>query len=110
VVQVQIGDALDGIVVLPLLGGTVAAGREETMQHGEEDGALDGKLKVPVLKQGGKDLVDRACLPESLEDQGGADPGAARGDAVAACLGAEDGEFLGEPSQRLDEGVEAAAG
>jgi hypothetical protein len=30
-VQVQIGDAFDGVVVLPLLGGAVAAGREEAM-------------------------------------------------------------------------------
>src|SRR5450759_2073616 len=109
-VQAQIADAFDGVVVLPLLGGTVTAGREEAMQHGEEDGPLDGEFKASAFEQGGEDFADRAGLPESLEDQGRPDPGAARGDAVAACMGAEDGEFFGESSQRLDQGVELAAG
>ena len=108
--QLQIANAVDGVVVLPLLGGAVTARREEAMQHGEEDGPLDGKLEAPAFEQGGKDFVDRAGLPESLEDQGRPDPGAARGDAVAACMGAEDGEFFGESSQRLDQRVEPAAG
>jgi hypothetical protein len=94
VMQVQTADAFDAQVILPLLGGTVAAGREEAMQHGEEDGPLDGKLEAPVLEQGGQDFVDRAGLPESLEDQARPDPGATRGDAIAACLGAENGELI----------------
>ena len=97
-VQVQIADTLDGVVVLPLLGGTVTAGREEAMQHGEEDGPLDGKLEAPVCEQGRQDFVDRAGLPESLEDQGWPNPGAASGDAVAPRLGAEDGELFGKPT------------
>jgi len=35
-VQLQIANAVDGVVVLPLLGGAVTARREEAMQHGEE--------------------------------------------------------------------------
>src|ERR1017187_6514405 len=66
-VQVQIADSFDGVVVLPLLGGTVATRREEAMQHGEEDGTLDGKLEAPILEQGRQDFVDGACLPEPLE-------------------------------------------
>ena len=61
-------------------------------------------------EQGRQDFVDRAGLPESLEDQGRPDPGAASGNAIAPCMGAEDGEFFGEPTQRLDQGVEPAAG
>ncbi len=110
VVQVQIADTLDGVVVLPLLGGTVAAGGEEAMQHGKEDGPLDGKLEAPVCEQGRQDLVDCAVLPESLEDQARPDPGAASGDAVAPRMGAEDGEFFGKPPQRLDQRVKLAAG
>src|ERR1039458_4504429 len=49
--------------------GTVAAGREEAMQHGEEDGPLDRELEATAMQQGHQDLVDRAGLPESLEDQ-----------------------------------------
>src|ERR1035437_2700193 len=83
---------------------------QSSLQHGEEDGPLDRKLEAPAFEQGGQDFVDRAGLPESLEDQGRPDPGAARGDAVTACMGAEDGEFFGEPSQRPDQRVEPAAG
>src|ERR1019366_259718 len=49
-VQAQLADAFDGVVVLPLLGGTVTAGREEAMQHGEEDGPLDGELEASAFK------------------------------------------------------------
>jgi hypothetical protein len=62
VVQVQIADAFDGVVVLPLLGGTVAAGREEAMQHGEEDGPLDGELEAPALSRAVRTLsIEQAC-------------------------------------------------
>ena len=108
--QVQIADAFDGVVVLPLLGGAVAARREEAMQHGEEDGPLDGELEAPAFEQGRQNLVDRAGLPEPLEDQGRPDPGAAGGDAVAPRMGAEDGELFREPRERLDQRVEPAAG
>ena len=80
------------------------------MQHGEEDGPLDGKLEASAFEQGRQNLVDRAGLPESLEDQGRPDPGAAGGDAVAPGMSAEDGEFFREPSQRLDQRVEPATG
>src|SRR5258708_5768747 len=80
------------------------------MQYGEEDGPLDGKLEAPDLQQARQDFVDRAGLPESLEDQGRPDPGAASGDAVAPRMGAEDREFFREPSQRLNQRVKSAAG
>src|ERR1019366_7844784 len=79
-------------------------------QDGEEDGPLDRELEATAMQQGHQDLVDRAGLPESLEDQGRPDPGAARGDAVAESMDTEDGEVFGESSQRLDQGVEPAAG
>src|SRR5450755_3191024 len=107
-VQTQLADAFDGVVVFPLLGGAVAARREKPMQHGEKDGALDGKLETAVLQQSSQRRADGAGLPESLEDQRRTDPGAASGDALAASMSAENGEFLREPSQGLDERVELA--
>src|SRR5450631_3156281 len=109
-VQTQLADAFDGIVVFPLFGGAVAARREEPMQHGEKDGALDGKLKTAVLQQSSQHRADRAGLPESLEDQRRTDPGAARGDTLAASMSAENGESLRKSSQGLDERVEPAVG
>src|ERR1019366_4500214 len=84
VVQVQIGDPFDGVVILPLLGGTVASRRKEPMQHGQEDGSFNGELEAPAFEQGSQNLVDRTGLPETLEDQPRPDSGAACGDAVAA--------------------------
>src|ERR1035438_9459487 len=104
-VQAQLVDPVDGVVLFPLLGGTVAAGREEAMQHGEEDGPFDGKLEAAVFQQSSQDLADRT----GLEDQGGADPSAVSDDALAASMSAENCELFGEPPERLDEIVEFAA-
>ena len=108
--QVQLAGAFDGVVVFPLLGGAVAAGREEAMQHGEEDGALDGKLEAPVLEQGRQDFIDRAVLPEPVEDQRWPDLGAVSGDAVASRMGAEHGKLFREPSEGLNQRVELSVG
>src|ERR1019366_1000979 len=110
VVQVQLAGSFDGVIVFPLFGGSVAAGGEESMQHGEGDWAFDGELKAPPLEQSSKDGINRAGLPEAREEQGRSDPRAVSGDAVAARMGAEDGEFLGEAPEGLDQGVELAAG
>src|SRR5450631_1821154 len=101
-VQAQLVDPVDGVVLFPLLGGTVAAGCEEAMQHGEEDGPLDGKLEAAVFQQSGQDLADRAGLPETLEDQARADVSAVSDDALAASMSAENCELFGEPPERLD--------
>src|ERR1019366_5896755 len=50
VVQAQIAGAFVGVVVLPLLGGTVATGCEEAMHDGEEDGPLDGELEASAFE------------------------------------------------------------
>ena len=107
-VQAQLLDALDRVVVFPLPGGAVAAGSEEAMQYGEEDGPLDGKLEAAVFEQSGQNLADRARLPQALEDQGWADSGASSGDGLAASMSAQDRKLFGEPSERLDESVECA--
>ena len=51
-----------------------------------------------------------AGLPEPVENQGRPDPGAVSDDAVALRMGAEHGEFIREPAQRLDQRVELAVG
>ena len=67
-VQIQIVNAFDGVVVLPLFCGAVAAGREQAMEYGKKDGSLDGEFEASTFEQGRQDCVDRAGLPESLED------------------------------------------
>jgi hypothetical protein len=108
--QTQRAGAWDGVVVFPLLGGTVAARGEQTMQDGEEDGPFDGELKAAVAQQTLQDMVDRACFPEPLKDQGGTHPRTPGGDALAPSLRTEDGQLLGEPSQRLHQGIQSTVG
>ena len=45
-VQLKRVTALDLIIPLPFVGGSITAGDEETMQHGEKDGSLDVKLEA----------------------------------------------------------------
>jgi len=108
-VQAQLSGTFDGVVVFPLLRGAVAAWREEAMQHGEEDGSLDGKLETAAVQQIVQDLADRTSLPQTLEDQGRADPSASSGDGLTASLSAEDGELFRESSEGLDESVQFTA-
>src|SRR5450759_1990651 len=107
-VQTQLAEAFDGVVVFPLLGGTVAARREEAMQHGEEDGPLDGKLEAAALQPSGQGLADRAGFPQTLEDHCRTDPGASSGDALTASMSAENRQLFREPPERLDERIEFA--
>ena len=109
-VQAQSAGAFDSVALFPLLRRAVAAGSEEPMQHSDKDGSLDGELKAAVFKQRGQHRVDRTALPEALEDQGWADPGASRNDALAGGVSAEDREFFRVFAKGLDQRVEFAAG
>ncbi len=88
--QLQFTDAVDAVVVAPLLAGAIGAGDHEPVQNGEEDGAFDGKREVAI----GEQLIEnRAALgvaPQALEQQRRADAHAAEaGDA-----GLVDGERM----------------
>jgi hypothetical protein len=80
------------------------------MQHGEEDSPFHGELEAAVAQQTLQNLVDRAGFPEPLKDEGGADPGTPGGHALTPTPRAEDRQFLGEPPQRLHQGIQAAVG
>ena len=71
VVELEVVAALDLVVRLPLVGGPVAAGGEEAMQDGEEDGPLDVELEAASLQELLDDVPAAGLLPEPLEDQGG---------------------------------------
>ena len=108
--QTQFRRAVDGIVLFPFFGGPVAARRKQAVQDSEEDRPLERELKVPLAQQSQQDFVDRTGLSEPLKNEGRANPGGAGGDGLTAGLGSEHGEFLGEPAEGVQEGIEAAAG
>src|SRR5262249_46480650 len=72
-VELEVVAALDLVVGPPLLGGAVAAGVEEPVQDGEEDGPLDGELEPPPLQELSDDGPAAGGVPEALEDQSRAD-------------------------------------
>ena len=80
------------------------------MQHRDKDGSFDGKLEAAVFEQRAQHLVDRAGLPEALEDQSRTNPGASRNNALASGVSAEDRELFRVLAQRLNQRVEFAAG
>ena len=96
--QAQSGGALDGVVLFPLLRRAVTAWSEEPMEHSYEDGPLDGELEAAIFEQRLQGLADRAGLPQSLEDEGRADPGTASDNALACGVSAENGELIREPA------------
>ena len=51
VMQFQHLGAVDAVGVSPAFGGSVAAGGEQTVQHGQEDGPFDGELEAAVGQQ-----------------------------------------------------------
>ena len=51
VVELEVVASVDLVVLPPLVGGAVAAGGEEPVQDGEEDGPLEGELEAASLEE-----------------------------------------------------------
>src|SRR5664279_239984 len=106
VVELEFVASFDRVVRLPLVGGAVAAGGEEAMEHGEEDGALDVELIAASLEKLRDHPLTPGLAPEPLENEGR--PDAACGDDRDLSLGErrEEPDRLGETRARDQEGVE----
>jgi hypothetical protein len=108
--QAQLSSAIDGIVVFPFFSGPITARSKQAVQDSEEDRPLKRELKLPLAQQSDQDFVDRTGLPEALKNEGWADPGGASRDALTAGMSSENGEFLREAAERVEEGINVAAG
>ena len=106
VVELEVVAALDLVVGPPLVGGPVAAGVEEAMEDGEEDGPLDVELEAASLQELLDDLAAAGLLPEPLEDQGGSDASGGDGGELALGVSREEQDGLSEASTRDQQGVE----
>src|SRR5262249_44434798 len=104
----QVGDAVEGIVGLPLVGGAVAAGLQQAMEHGQEDGAFDGEGEAAVGEQVVQDGVATGLVPEALEDEHRAEALATQGGDVAGRAGGEQQRLLREASAGSEQGFQAA--
>src|SRR5260370_1282380 len=68
-VQLKRVTALDLIMLLPFVGGSITAGDEETMQHRQENGSLDVKLEATTRQKFLEDALAASLLPEPFKDQ-----------------------------------------
>jgi hypothetical protein len=78
-------DACYRVVLFPLLGGTVAARRNQPMQDSEQHSSFDGELKLAIPQQIRQYLADSTLLPEAFEGERWADMRSS-GDALAVSL------------------------
>jgi hypothetical protein len=69
-VQLKRVTALDLIMSLPLVGGSITAGDEETMEHCEKDGSLDVELETSAPQKFLDDALAASLFPEPTKDQG----------------------------------------
>ena len=109
-VQIEITDAVDAIVVAPVLTGTIGARHHEAMQHGQEHRALDRELETA---SGHKPLdhgAATALLPQPLEQQRRADAPARHVRSAAVLDQRQDHRALRQAGGRARQAIEIAAG
>jgi hypothetical protein len=96
----------DLVVGPPLVGGSVAAGVEQAMEDGEEDGPLDVELEAASVQQLLDDVLAPGLLPEPLDDEGGSDASGGDGGELALGVSREEEDGLGQASARDQQGIE----
>jgi hypothetical protein len=109
-VRGQGADAHQGLVLLLLLGGPVAARRHQPMQGGEEHGTLGGELELALAQQLGQHRLDAALPPQALKEQGGTDDASTGGEGLAVGLSSQDGVLVREAAEGAEQGSELAGG
>ena len=67
-VQFDVVGLVDEVIVLPALGGAIAAGSTEAMEHGKEQRPFDGKIEVALAEQRGQGSLATGLAPETFED------------------------------------------
>ena len=72
--ELQARGAVEQVVVLPLVGGPVAARLQQPVQHGEEDRPFEGKREAALAQELCEHGGTAGLLPEAFEDEDGAEP------------------------------------
>jgi len=99
--QGQILYPVNPIILMPPVTATVRTGCKEPMQHGQENGSLHIKLKLPSLQKPFDDLFNPQLLSEPAKDQRGTN--LSRRGMNLTLAGQNQKHFLGEPGEGSDE-------
>ena len=107
-VQFDFVGAVEQVIHLPGLSGTIAAGGAESMQDSEEDSAFDGEFERACSEQLVEDVLAAGLVPKPLEDKGG--PNALGGDSrhLTVLVGGQQKHMLGEASAGGEQPIEVA--
>ena len=109
-VEMQIVDAVDAVVVAPMLAGAVRARHHEAVQHGQEHRALDRELEAASEQQTLHHGAATAVLPQPLEQQWRADAPARDVGRAAVLDQRQDHRALRQAGGRARQAIEIAAG
>jgi hypothetical protein len=108
-VKLQSLTSFDLIILFPLVSGAVTARVEETMQNGEEDRPLDGKLIVAALEELTDHVLTAGLLPEPLEDESRTDAAAGVGRELPLGMICQDQDRLSQTGTRDEQSLELSA-
>src|SRR4051794_25006998 len=109
VVQLQGTDALEAVILAPLLAGAIGARDHEPAQDDEKDGALDGKGKTATGEQLAQDGAASGVAPQAFEQQRRADAPAGELGSSALIEGGEQQGTLRQASGGARQPIEIAA-
>ena len=103
-------DAVDAVIVTPVLAGTVGARHHQSMQDGQKDGALDRELETPSPKK----LLDNGpaagLAPQPIKQQRSADALAVEIRCAPIVKNGEHHGSLGETRSGAGEAIEITTG
>src|ERR1019366_7464380 len=102
--------ACDRVVGLPLVGGAVAAGVDEAVQDGEEDGPFDVELEAASFQQLRDHLLTAGLAPESLEDEDRPDVPCGDGGELSLGVCRQDQDVAAQLCAREQEAIESPQG
>lgn len=74
VMQVEMLNAIDGVILAPAVGRPIGAAGEQAMQNGEKHRAFERKAVLAGTGDVFNHLAAASLFPQSLEDKGGPDP------------------------------------
>ena len=94
--------------MLPPVGGAVAAGGQQAVQHGEEDRALDGELEAALAQELFEHGGTAGLAPEALEDEYGAQAEGAHGGQLPALVRRQHEELVGEACPGAEQAIDGA--
>ena len=109
-VQIEIVGAGDAIVLAPAIGGQIRATTHQPVQHGKEHRALQREAMAAAACQGGDDALAAGLLPQSLEQQSGADAPHSNLWGIAGPRGIQHHRLLDEARTGAKQSIELSAG